>query len=60
MTVALSPDRTLNGISKELQFASQSPNYIETDQELIQLLASKNLDQQVNAHPEWVSDEQSA
>ena len=60
MTVALNPDRTLNGISKELQSASQSPNYIEAEQQFIQLLARENLDQQVSTVPEQMSNEQSA
>ncbi len=56
MTVALSPDRTIKGISKELLSTSESPNYIEARQQFIQLLATQNLDQQVSIQPGLVSD----
>ncbi|HEY9674421.1 MAG TPA: iron-containing redox enzyme family protein [Waterburya sp.] len=60
MTITLSPDRTIKGISKELTPASESPNYIEAEQQFIQLLKSENLDQQVNAKPELASDFEAA
>jgi hypothetical protein len=60
MTITLSPDRTIKGISKELPPASQSPNYTEAEQQFIKLLESENLDQQVNAKPERVSNFEAA
>ncbi|WP_349262677.1 iron-containing redox enzyme family protein [Allocoleopsis sp.] len=60
MTVALSPDRAIKGISKELSSASESPNYIEAEQQFIQLLNRENLDQQVDTHPELVQDFEAA
>ncbi|MBD2126605.1 iron-containing redox enzyme family protein [Microcoleus sp. ZQ-A2] len=56
MTVALSPDRLIKGITKELSSAAQSPNYIEAEQQFIQLLTHENLDQQVDTRPELVRD----
>lgn len=51
MTGVLSPDRQIQGISKELPFASESSNYADAEQQFIQLLALDNLDQQVNNQP---------
>ncbi|MCA1993974.1 MAG: iron-containing redox enzyme family protein [Coleofasciculus sp. S288] len=50
----------IKGISKELPSASQSPNYIEAEQQFIQLLTSENLDQQVSEQPERVSEFEAA
>jgi hypothetical protein len=60
MTVALSPDRLIKGITKELSSAAQSPNYIEAEQQFIQLLTHENLDQQVDTRPELVRDFEAA
>ncbi|AFZ21610.1 iron-containing redox enzyme family protein [Allocoleopsis franciscana] len=60
MTVALSPDRLIKGISKELSSAAQSPNYIEAEQQFIQLLTHENLDRQVDTHPELVRNFEAA
>jgi hypothetical protein len=60
MTLALSPDRALAGKSKELLSASQSINYIEAEQQFIQLLSTEDLDRQVNVKPELVSNLEAA
>jgi hypothetical protein len=60
MTVALSPERAIEGISKELPLASELPDYIEAEQQFIQLLTRENLDQQVDTHPELVQDFEAA
>lgn len=60
MTVALSPDRMIQGISNRLQPIPQLPNYIEAEQQFIQLLTRENLDQQVEANPELVQDVEAA
>lgn len=60
MTVTLSPDRMIEGTSKESPSASESPNYIEAEQQFIHLLKSENLDQQVNTQSELVSDFEAA
>ena len=60
MTVALSPDHVIQGISKDLLPVSQSANYIEAEQQFIQLLTSEDLDQQVDTNPELVRDFEAA
>lgn len=60
MTVALSPDRMIKGISRELPPASQSANYVEAEQQFVQLLVNENLDQLLGAQPEVVSDFETA
>jgi len=60
MTVALSPDRLIKGISKELSSAAKFPNYIEAEQQFIQLLTHENLDRKVDTHPELVCDFEAA
>ncbi|HEY9650711.1 MAG TPA: iron-containing redox enzyme family protein [Coleofasciculaceae cyanobacterium] len=54
MTVALSPDRMIQGISNPLQTVAESSNYIEAEQRFIRLLTLENLDLQVETHPELV------
>jgi hypothetical protein len=56
MTLALSPDRSTARRSQELLSASSSFNYIEAEQQLIQLLTTEDLDRQVNIKPELVSN----
>jgi hypothetical protein len=55
MTVFLVPDRLFPEASKEIAAAPQFPHYGEAEQQFIHLLATENLDHQVNAQPELVS-----
>jgi hypothetical protein len=55
MTVFLVPDRLFPEASKEIATAPQFPHYGEVEQQFIHLLATENLDHQVNAQPELVS-----
>lgn len=55
MTIVLSPDRQILGTSKELPSAPEFSNYDEAEQQLIHLLTTENLDQQVTERPELVS-----
>jgi hypothetical protein len=56
MTLALSPDRSIASRSQQLLSASSSFNYIEAEQQLIQLLTTEDLDRQVNIKPELISN----
>jgi hypothetical protein len=60
MTVFLVPDRLFPGVSKEIAAVPQVPHYGEAEQQFIHLLATENLDHQVNAQPELVSSFEAA
>ena len=51
MTLALNFNRSIASSSKDLLSASQTINYTEAEQQLIQLLTTENLDRQVNSQP---------
>lgn len=56
MTIALSPDLSINGMSKSLPAALKFSDYAEVEQQFLQLLVIENLDQQVNERPELVNE----
>jgi hypothetical protein len=60
MTLALNFDRSIARSSKDLLSASQTINYTEAEQKLIELLTIENLDRQVNSQPELVSNLEAA
>lgn len=60
MTLALNFNRSIASSSKDLLSASQTINYTEAEQQLIQLLTTENLDRQVNSQPELVSNLEAA
>jgi hypothetical protein len=60
MTLALNSDHLTKKISTNLPSASLSFNYIEAEAQLNQLLLTENLDRQVNAQPELVSNLETA
>ncbi|MGA7933138.1 MAG: iron-containing redox enzyme family protein [Kovacikia sp.] len=55
MTLSFAPDRLFLGISKELPTDSHPPDYSEAERQFTHLLATENLDHQVNAQSELVS-----
>jgi hypothetical protein len=60
MTLALNFARSIARSSKDLLSASQTINYTEAEQQLIELLTIENLDRQVNSQPELVSNLEAA
>lgn len=56
MTMAGSPVRQLDRISKELLSLATSLDYATAEQQFIQLLSTENLDHQVNEQPGLASD----
>jgi hypothetical protein len=60
MTLALNFNSSIARNSKDLLSASQTINYTEAEQQLIQLLTIENLDRQVNSQPELVSNLEAA
>ncbi|HEY9625981.1 MAG TPA: iron-containing redox enzyme family protein [Coleofasciculaceae cyanobacterium] len=56
MTIALTPDRPINGISKTLLSSAQTAHYTKAEKQFIQLLRTENLDQRVSYQPELMGD----
>lgn len=60
MKLALNSDRLTKGRSTDLPSAYQSFSYLKAEAQLKQLLLTENLDRQVNAQPELVSNLETA